>query len=167
LENTPSSSTGRSISDIPRSVLISGVGAIVLLISVFMNWYSASVSASGGLSGFGGASRSISGWDATDVAKLVALLALVAIAAWVIELFVPDVTLPVPAWMIAGGAGALSVLLVLYRIISKPGGAHSFSFTLPNASIHVDIGTAFGIWLALIAAIATVVGAYLRMNEPA
>ena len=167
MDNNPSSSSRPSIADIPRSVLISGIGAIVLFISVFLNWYSATVSASGSLAGFGGVSESISGWKATDVAKLVALLALIALVAWVIELFVPDVKLPVAAWMIAGGAGVLAVLLVLYRIISKPGGAHSFSFTLPNASVHVDIGTSFGIWLALIAGIAVVAGAYLRMNEPA
>jgi hypothetical protein len=167
LDNNPSSPARPSFADIPRSVLVSGIGAIVLLVSVFLNWYSATVSVSGGLAGFGGRSASASGWDTTDVAKLVALLALVAIAAWAIELFVPDVTLPVPAWMIAGGAGALAVLLVLFRIISKPHGAHSTSISLPNVQIHVDVGTSFGIWLALVAAIATVAGAYLRMNEPA
>jgi hypothetical protein len=151
-------------------VLISAGGAVVLLTSVFLNWYSATVSISGDAKQlFGGlsTSASASGWDATDIAKLVFLLALIGLAAWIVELFVADITLPVPAWMIAGGAGALAALLVLYRIVSKPHGAHSVSLTLPNGQLNADISTSFGIWLALIAAIAMVAGAYLRMNESA
>jgi hypothetical protein len=151
--------------DLPRSVLISGISAIVLLLAVFLDWYSVTVSLSGaGVSGLS-RSASASGWDTTDVAKLVALLALVAIAAWAIEFFVKDITLPVPALMIAGGAGAVSALLVLFRIIEKPGGAHSASFSLPTAQLHVDVGTSFGIWLALLASIGVVVGAYMRLQE--
>jgi hypothetical protein len=58
------------------------------------------------------------------VAKVVALLAVIAIAARVIELHVTDVTLYAP-----------------------------------------DVGTSFGIWLALVAAVATAAGAYLHMHE--
>jgi hypothetical protein len=136
---------------VPRSVWISLGGAVVLLISVFFNWYTASA---------GGFSVSASGWDTTDVAKLVFLLALIAGAAWVIELFVPTVDLPFPAWMIAGACGALAALLVLFRIVSKP---HAGEIKAAG----ISYGTSFGIWLALIAAIAVVVGAYLRMNESA
>jgi hypothetical protein len=63
--------------------MISLGGSIVLLISVFFSWYS--------VDGF-----TASGWSATDVAKLVFLLALVAAAAWVIDLFVPTVQIPYP-----------------------------------------------------------------------
>jgi len=166
----PSSPQRPAVADVPRSVLISAGGALVLLISVFFHWYSATVSISGGASQVLGSlsqSASISGWDATDVAKLVFLLGLIGLAAWVVELFVADINLPVPAWMIAGGAGALSALLVLYRIVSKPHGAHSFSLTLPNGQLNADVSTSFGIWLSLIAALAMVAGAYLRMNEAA
>jgi hypothetical protein len=142
------------LSEIPRSARMSGGGALVLLISVFVDWYTWSV--------FGWGSNGVAGWDATDVAKLVFLLALITIAAWIVELFVPTVTLTVPAWMIAGSAGILSVLLVLIRIVSKPSNLDdSFAKTL-----GISMGTSFGIWLALWAAVAIVVGAYLRMNEP-
>jgi hypothetical protein len=165
----PSGPQAFDLSAVPRSVMISAIGAIVLLISVFLDWYTVSVSVSGvpsallqGLS----RSASASGTDATNVANLVALLAVVAIAAWGIELFAQNVKLPFPAWMIAGGAGALSVLLVLFRIVSKPGGANSLNFSFGNAGgLHVDVSTAFGIWLALIAAVAVTVGAALRMRE--
>jgi hypothetical protein len=137
----PSAAPAVDLASIPRSVMISLGGSIVLLISVFFSWYS--------VDGF-----TASGWSATDVAKLVFLLALVAGAAWVIDLFVPTVQIPYPAWMIAGAAGGLAILLVLFRMASKPGGAFSGALSL-----------SWGIFLALIAAIAVVVGAYLRMNE--
>jgi hypothetical protein len=139
---------------VPRSVWISAGGALVLLISVFFSWYTLSVHA-GPLS----ISKSGSGWDTTDVAKLVALLALVALAVWAVELFAESVNLPWPAAMIAGACGVLAILLVLYRIVSKPG---DLGGPLPTG---VSVGTAWGIYLSLIAAIAVVVGAYMHMNE--
>ena len=139
---------------VPRSVWISAGGAFILLISVFFSWYTASVHV-GSLS----ISKSGSGWDTTDVAKLVALLALVALAVWAVELFANTTNLPWPAAMVAGACGALAILLVLYRIFSKPG---ELGGPLPTG---VSVGSAWGIYLSLIAAIAVVVGAYLHMNE--
>jgi hypothetical protein len=150
---------------VPRSVWISAGGALVLLISVFLNWYTAkaSVDIGGASSSF---STSISGWDATKlVSLLIVLAALATIAAYAIELFAPHVTLPFPAWMIAGAAGALSVLLILFRIVNKPDKVDDVSSADFGGAVSASAGTAFGIWLALIAAIAVVVGAYLRMNE--
>jgi hypothetical protein len=139
---------------VPRSVWISAGGALILLFSVFFSWYTVSVHA-GPLS----ISKSGSGWDTTDVAKLVALLALVALAVWAIELFANTTNLPWPASIVAGACGALAILLVLYRIFSKPG---DLGGPLPTG---VSVGTAWGIYLSLVAAIAVVVGAYLHMNE--
>jgi len=139
---------------VPRSVWISAGGAFILLISVFFSWYTASVH-EGPLS----VSRSGSGWDTTDVAKLVALLALIALAVWAVELFAENVNLPWPAAMIAGACGALAAVLVLYRIVSQPG---DFSGA---AALGVSISTAWGIYLSLISAIVVVVGAYLNLKE--
>ncbi len=147
--------------------LVSLISAAVLLISVFFNWYTVKVSISG-VAGFSGSnSASVSGWDATDIAKLVLLLALVGGAALVVALFVPTVNLPWPGWMISGICGGVAVLLVLYRIFSKPheSDVGAINFGNSSAGIHASIGTSFGIWLSLIAAIALVVGAYLMMNE--
>src|SRR5437763_5193257 len=107
----PSTPTGPRAGDIPRSIWISGIGSIVLIISVFLHWYTYSASISG-IAGIGGVtiSGSASGTKATDVAWLVFLLGIVALAAWVIELWAPTVELPMPAWQIAIVAGAVSVL---------------------------------------------------------
>jgi phosphate starvation-inducible membrane PsiE len=163
----PPSGSGPSqgMSEIPRGTLVGLIAAGLLLISVFFNWYSATVK-------FGqfSQSASVSGWDATDVAKLVFLLAAIALIALILEQFAATVELPVPASMIAGVCGIIALLLVVYRIISKPGGEHTGSIQLPGGGstkdlISFSIGTSWGIWLSLIAAIALIVGAYLSMNE--
>jgi hypothetical protein len=148
--STPSGASSFDPASVPTAVWISAGGALVLLISVFLNWYSGSVKIAN--ISIGGSEN---GWDSGVLAKLVALLALVALAVWVIELFFPDVTLPAPAWMIAGGAGAISLLFVLIKVIDKPS----------SGSSAVSVSLSFGIWLALVSAIAVVAGAYLRMNE--
>ena len=138
------STPGKSFdpASVSRATWIAAGGALILFISVFLSWYGASIA---------GFSVSVSGWDSVDVAKLVALLALIVIAALVIEMFVPTVTLPVPASLIIIAAGGLAVLLVLVKIVDKPGGD--------------GIGLKYGIFVALIAAAATTYGGYLKMSE--
>src|SRR5262249_60428601 len=134
---------------VSRGTWVAGIGALVLLISVFLEWYNASVSG-----GFGGISVGGSGWDATDIAKLVALLALVALVLIRIELFATTVNLPYPASMILIGIGGLSTLLVLFKIIDKP-----------DAPSPINVGLSYGIFVALLASIAVAVGGYLKMQE--
>jgi hypothetical protein len=133
------STTGKSFdpASVSRATWIAAGGAFVLFISVFFSWYGV------GPLGF-------SGWDLVDLAKLVALLALIALAAIVIELFVPTVTLPVPASLIVIGCGGLAFLCVLLKMFDKPGGG---------------LGLKYGIFVALIAAAATTYGGYAKMNE--
>ncbi|MGZ4431269.1 MAG: hypothetical protein ACXVYV_06430, partial [Gaiellales bacterium] len=109
MSSEPGRSTSVDFSQVPRSAWISGGGALVLLVSVFLSWYTVKINIPNipNVPNVN-ASTSVSGWDATDVARLVGLLALIALAAWVIELFVPTAQLPFPAWMIAGACGGLS-----------------------------------------------------------
>lgn len=140
------STPGKSFdpASVSRATWIAAGGSLVLLISVFLSWYSAS----GSIGGIG-YSVSENGWDSGALGKLVALLALIALAALVIELFVPTVTLPLPSSLIVVGACAISVLLVIIKLLDKPNGA----------------GLAYGIFVALIAAAAGAYGGYLKMNE--
>ena len=154
---------GFDVAAVPRSVWISAGGALVLLISVFFSWYTAtaSVSLPGGA---GSLSRSASGsgWDSGDGAKLVALLALVILAVWAVDLFADNVTLPFPASLVALVLGAVALLVCVTKFFSKPGGPDLTSF---GGTLHFSVSVAWGLYVAIVAAIAVVVGAYMHMNE--
>jgi len=151
-----SSASGSSFdaSQVSRATWIAGGGALALLISVFLDWYKIE------FSGLDLGSAGGSGWETTDLAKIVALLALAALVIIGIELFAKDVTLPFPASLALIAIGGLATLIVLLRIIDKPGP------DIPSGA-GVDIGLGFGIFVALIAAVAVAVGGYLKMQEPA
>jgi hypothetical protein len=146
------STSGKSFdpASVSRATWIAAGGSLVLLISVFLSWYKYSVKGVGSFAG----SANQSGWDSGALAKLVALLALIAIAALVIELFVPTVTLPLPASLIVVGASALSFLFVLIKLVVKP-----------DDHGVVDISLAYGIFVALIAAAVAAYGGYMKMSE--
>jgi hypothetical protein len=122
----------------------------------------------GNLLGSTSASASASGWHATDIAKLVCLLGLVALIGWVMAVFVEDNEYSGRAWGVAMACGILAIVLVLYRIIDKPGpsgfgGTQSFSVGTVKFSLSISAG--WGIYLALLSAIAVVVGTYMVMKE--
>ncbi len=151
--------TSVDVAAVPRSVWISAGGALVLLLSVFLNWYTLTVSIAGR-----SASKSKSGWDSGATAKIIALLAIVIIAAWLVELYAENVTLPLPASIIAGATGVAALLLVLFKFFSKPASDQVGQFNALGIG-HASVDTDWGIWLALISAVVVVAGAYLRMNE--
>ena len=159
----PSSSAASfDFAAVPRSVWISAGGALVLLLSVFFSWYTATASVS--VPGGATISRSASGsgWDSGDGAKLVFLLALVILVVWAIDLFADSVTLPFPASMVALVLGAVALLVVVIKFFSKPGGGDVSSF---GGTLHFSVSVAWGLYVAILASIAVVVGAYLHMNE--
>jgi hypothetical protein len=159
----PSSSAASfDFAAVPRSVWISAGGALVLLLSVFFSWYTATASVS--VPGGATISRSASGsgWDSGDGAKLVFLLALVILVVWAIDLFAANGTLPFPASMVALVLGAVALLVVVIKFFSKPGGGDVSSF---GGTLHFSVSVAWGLYVAVLASIAVVVGAYLHMNE--
>jgi hypothetical protein len=146
---------------VSRSVWISAGGAFVLLISAFFSWYTATASAT--LLGRSiSASGSENGWDSGGGGKLVALLALIILAVWAVDLFADNLTLPFPASVAALGLGAVALLVVVIKFFSKPGS--NVSSTL-NGAGHFSVSAAWGLYVALLASIAVVVGAYMHMNE--
>ncbi len=139
---------------------ISAGGALILLISVFFSWYTATASAT--LAGSTvSRSASGSGWDSGSGAKLVALLALVILVIWAIDLFADNIDLPVPASLVALVLGGLALLIVVIKFFSKPGTDIS-SF---GGVVHFSVSVAWGLYVAILASIAVVVGAYMHMNE--
>jgi hypothetical protein len=84
---------------VPRSRWLAGGGALVLLVSLFLDW-------------FGENGYSQTGWDAYDGDRLIALLAVVAIV--VVGLDVFDV-------QVRFTCGSLSLFVVVLRLIDLSG----------------------------------------------
>jgi hypothetical protein len=134
--------------------IIAGVGGIVLLISLFLPWYGASVD----VAGFS-ASESGSGWEALGfIDILLFVIALVAIAV-VAARATGQLPAEIPAAVVLLGLGALAVLLVLYRIIDIP-----VEGDIPD---EVDLSRKIGVFVALIGAAAVAYGGWRRTGaEP-
>jgi len=118
---------------IEAGMLLIGLGAILLLVSLFLEWYQPGIEA----------------WDVFEVWDLVlALLAVTAIVAVVSRLgFGPHRPAP---WLVVPAVAAL--IVVLYAIVDPPPA---------TAGLDGDPGT--GLWLALAAAILMAAGALLSV----
>jgi len=130
---------------------IAGVSAILLFIFMFFDWFT--VSASNGL-----VSVSVGGsaWDALDVIPIILLIAIVAaVGVAVVRLTEADFEPTISMNAVVAILGIISVLLVLYRIISPP----DSGFT------GVNVDPAVGIFLGLIAAAGIAYGGYRAMQE--
>jgi hypothetical protein len=129
---------------------IAGVSAALLFIFMFLDWFSVSVS--GGLF----SASTGNAWDWLDVIPIVLLIAIVAaVGVAVIRLtdavFEPAISMNA----VVAVLGAISFLLILYRIISPPDSGFS----------EIDVSPAYGIFLGLIAAAGIAYGGYRAMQE--
>jgi len=128
---------------------------VVAWIAGFMPFYTASVSA-----GAFGASVSVSayhgffGWFAVWVALAGAVIVAVSLF---------GVKLPVATHLAAVGAFGLSLLCLVLALFVFPGGGCGDAGGL--GGISCDTGHGFGYWLAVIAVVAGLVLAVLRMQE--
>jgi hypothetical protein len=131
---------------------IAGASAILLFIFMFFDWYSVDVE--GGLISFDVGSA----WDAFSYTDWFLMLTIiVAVAVVVIRLSDALIEPPVSLNAVAAVLGAISVLLILYRIIDPPGDTSGVS--------GVEINPAIGIFLGLIAAAGIAYGGYRAMQE--
>jgi hypothetical protein len=146
------------IQKLGRGEKIAGVSAVALFIFMFFDWFSVSISGGGGAFATG-AVGSGSAWDVLDnIPVFLVITILVALA--VVALRLTDSTFepPISANAVVAVLGAISVLLILYRIIDTPGGG-SFD------GVSVDVSPAFGIFVSLFAAAGVTYGGYLAMKE--
>ena len=93
---------------VPTSRWLAGGGALVLLISLFLDW-------------FGGGGYSQTGWDALDGDKLIGLFAIIALLVIGLELFGARFSLPVDPALVVLGCGALSLMIIVLRFIDLSG----------------------------------------------
>jgi hypothetical protein len=134
---------------------IAAVSGIALLIVMFLPWYGVDVN--GGIANI---SDSASAWEAFDFVDI--LLFLIAVVAIGVPVGRMTGTLPedVPGAMLVAAAGALGVLLVLWRIIDLPtpdGGSFG--------PVSVDFSRKIGVFLGLIATAAVAYGGWRAMEE--
>jgi uncharacterized membrane protein YhaH (DUF805 family) len=130
---------------------IAGVSAILLFIFMFFDWFTVSAS-----NGFVSVSVGGSAWDALDVIPIILLIAIVAAVGVAVArlsdaVFEPSVSMNAVVAIL----GIVSVLLILYRIISPPDSGVS----------GIGVDPAVGIFLGLIAAAGIAYGGYRAMQE--
>jgi hypothetical protein len=142
-----------------RSDRIIGGGAIALFVFMFFfSWYgvSANVPSLAGVN----LNVSRSGWDTFTNSRWIWLVTIiVALAAVVLVAIQRRLELPIPAGALVAGLGALSTLLIFYRIVHHPTASASFG------GFHASAGIKIGIWLGLISAAAIAYGGYLALQE--
>jgi hypothetical protein len=136
---------------------IAGVAAILLFIFMFFDWYGVSVSGGGISASFPGAGGNA--WDTLDVIPIILLLGIIATLAIVaLSASESEVELPVHGATIIAAVGAVSVLLILFRIIDTP----TFA---TYAGVSAEGSVEFGIFLSLIAAAGVAFGGWRAMQE--
>ena len=153
--------TGRA-SEPATGTVLGAIASAVLAISVFLTWYTVEWRIAGTTH-----SETANGWDATNAARVVFVLALIGLLALAIQLFSPASELPVTASVGSGVCGILAVLFVVYRIASAPDAKVSglLGFTALQNFISVTVNTSWGIWVSLAAAVAMVAGAVLALRS--
>lgn len=133
---------------------IAGASAILLFIFMFFDWFKVEVTGGEGLFSV---SEGGSAWDALDVIPIILMLAIIAaIAVAVIRLTDAVFEPPVSMNAVVAILGAISVLLILYRIIDPP-----LDTDIPG----VEISRSIGIYLGLLAAAGITYGGYRGMQE--
>ncbi len=137
---------------------IAAVSAILLFVFMFFfNWYGVEVSGVGGFSGSTGEGGNA--WDTLEFIRFILLVTVIAALVMAgLRLADSDAEPPVPMSVIVTVLGALSVLLILFRIIDPPTFA-SFGGVSIDATLNV------GIFLGLIAAGGVAYGGYTAMQE--
>jgi hypothetical protein len=145
-----------------RGERIIGVSAVLFFVVLFFfKWFGGSATSSLGSVNIG---VGINGWHAFHVSRWVWLLTIVAaLAAVVIAAGAVQVKSPVAPGAIVAGLGALSSLLILYRIVHHP--HNSFNGVVGNVHVSASEGIRAGIWLGLLAALGITYGGYEAMRS--
>ncbi len=122
--------------------IVAGVAGVVLLLSLFLEWYTVR-----------GRAEGLTAWSAFSfVDLLVCLVALLGIALAVSQVVGRGPALPVAIGVITTTLGLAATLLVLYRILNQPG---------PNDAIGVGAGA----WIGLAACLGVFLGAWLSLSD--
>lgn len=137
--------------------LVAAIGGVILIISLFLNWYGADFGDQ-----FGGAAgqfaeslnvdTSFSGWQSLDFGDIVFfVIGVLAIAPAAFDIFDMEIELPFDIGLVALVGGGISVLWIAWRFIDKPDG------------INVE----FGLFVGLVGAALVAAGGFLQKGDEA
>jgi hypothetical protein len=134
--------------------MIAAASGLVLVLSLFLEWYSVDIR------GFGGDLPTVTGWRALGfIDILLFLIGAIAVAIAVLKAMnVLPKGLPASPGLIVLVLGAAALILVLFRIISIP---DEGAGNIPG----VSVGRSFGVFLAFLAAAGVTLGGWLSWNE--
>jgi hypothetical protein len=139
--------------------MIAGGGAVVLFISLFLDWYSVTIKGAGKLGDLGGGNA----FDALGIGPIFLLLVCLAVIAIVvvraIGAQIPE--LPVPLSTIILGLGALATLYCLFRLLVTPDATTTGPFN-DNA---FEVSRSIGVFLAFLSSLAIAAGGFLSARE--
>jgi hypothetical protein len=123
---------------------ITSLAGMTLALSAFMSWYAGSGE---------GLTIAVIGWHTGVLGKLVFLLGLAVVALGVLRELGIELPPTVPESLVVIVFGSLATILVLIRLIA-----------VPDRFFPYD-GRGIGIWIALVASLALIVGGLLRAGE--
>jgi hypothetical protein len=123
---------------------VAGIAGLVLLLSPLMDWYTGTGD---------GITIGVIGWHTGTAGKLVFFLGLVAVLVVVLRELGIQLPASVPESLLLIAAGALATVFVLIRLIS-----------VPERFIPWN-GRGVGIWIALVAAVAVILGGVIQASE--
>jgi hypothetical protein len=125
---------------------ITWVGALVLMLSSFMDWYAGNGD---------GITLSVIGWHTGVLGKLVFFVGLIVLLLVAIRSLLGLELLPpsVPESLLVLGLAVLGLVFVVIRIVS-----------IPDSVLPAN-GRGIGIWISLLAALAVILGGVLTAAE--
>jgi hypothetical protein len=123
---------------------ITSLAGMTLALSAFMSWYAGSGE---------GLTIAVIGWHTGVLGKLVFLLGLAVVALGVLRELGIELPPTIPESLVVIVFGSLATILVLIRLIA-----------VPDRFFPYD-GRGIGIWIALVASLALIVGGLLRAGE--
>ena len=136
---------------------VAGAGALVLLVVMFFPWYGATATVAGGQT----QGASANAWDSFSIIDILLFLVVVITIGLVVARAAGSMPsgLPASPGLIVAGAGAVAILLILFRLLNVPGE------NVVGFGVQVEVGRKIGIFLALLASIAIAYGGYTGANE--
>jgi hypothetical protein len=123
---------------------ITALAGLALALSSFMSWYAGSGD---------GLTIAVIGWHTGVLGKLVFLIGMAVVTLGVLREFGIELPATVPESLVVIVLGSIATILVLIRLIA-----------VPDRFFPYD-GRGIGIWIALLASLALIVGGLLRAGE--